>query len=181
MPTVKVTERELDSRVRAALADKKAAYLWDIELRGFGCYVTPKGKVSFLFQTWEGGRGGKPNRFVIAHRPTSVEDARKLAEGFRAQADGSTPIVPPKQQRIALEREARAAKKLKDAWDEYYSEYPWKSDSHKDHARLYIEGLFIPSLEKKGKYPPAEPGALELEPPEAADGVADAAPKIWDA
>jgi hypothetical protein len=29
-----------------------------------------------------------------------------------------------------------------------------------------------------GKYPPAKPGALELEPPKAVDGVADAAPEI---
>jgi hypothetical protein len=30
-----------------------------------------------------------------------------------------------------------------------------------------------------GKYPPAEPGALALEPFEAADGGANAAPKFW--
>jgi hypothetical protein len=30
-----------------------------------------------------------------------------------------------------------------------------------------------------GKYPPAEPGALALEPLEAADGGANAAPKFW--
>jgi hypothetical protein len=29
------------------------------------------------------------------------------------------------------------------------------------------------------KYPPAEPGALALEPLEAADGGANAAPKFW--
>jgi hypothetical protein len=29
-----------------------------------------------------------------------------------------------------------------------------------------------------GKYPPAKPGALGLEPLEAAGGVADAAPKL---
>jgi hypothetical protein len=32
---------------------------------------------------------------------------------------------------------------------------------------------------QRGKYPPAEPGALESEPLEAAGGVADAAPFGW--
>ena len=32
-----------------------------------------------------------------------------------------------------------------------------------------------------GKYPPAKPGALDHEPPEAVDGVADAAPEICTA
>src|SRR5215831_5063409 len=32
-----------------------------------------------------------------------------------------------------------------------------------------------------GKYPPAKPGALELGPPKAVDGVADAAPEICTA
>jgi hypothetical protein len=30
-----------------------------------------------------------------------------------------------------------------------------------------------------GKYPPAEPGALGMGPLEAAEGVADAAPRLW--
>ncbi len=33
-----------------------------------------------------------------------------------------------------------------------------------------------PSIYRRGNYPPAKPGALGLEPLEAAEGVADAAP-----
>jgi integrase len=149
MPSVKVTERELDSQAKAAVAAQKPTYVWDTELRGFGCYVTGKGKVSFLFQHWVGGRGGKPNRFKIGSRPAlTVDAARKLAEGYRAQADSSKPVVPPKRQRIQLEREARAAAKLNDVWQDYEKDHKWGSDSHKDRVKTYFDNIILPTLKK---------------------------------
>ncbi len=45
------------------------------------------------------------------------------------------------------------------------------------HAEFVEYTRFDDDVARLSKYPPAEPGALSLEPPEAVDGVADAAPK----
>ncbi len=39
--------------------------------------------------------------------------------------------------------------------------------------------MTVEDASRLGKYPPAKPGALGLEPPGAAEGVADAAPEGW--
>jgi integrase len=145
---VKITEKTLDSQAKAAKAQGKPVYVWDTELRGFGCYVTPAEKVSFLFQHWIGGKGGRPNRFVIGHRPLSVSDARKRAEEYKAQSSKSTPVVSPKQERITLEREARSAARLNDVWLDYEKDHHWKSESHRSHTKSYFENDIIPTLKK---------------------------------
>jgi len=103
MATGKITERKVDALCAQATERKQAEYLWDTELRGFGCYISAKGSVSWLFQHWVGGKGGKPNRFVIGQRPPwSAERAREEAERYRGQANGTVPLVSPRQQRIQL-------------------------------------------------------------------------------
>jgi hypothetical protein len=53
-----------------------------------------------------------------------------------------------------------------------------------ENVELLSAGMLIRELgpydysEARGKYPPAKPGALGLEPLEAAEGVADAAPRV---
>ena len=42
----KITLRGVETQRRSAQAQRKALYLWDTELRGFGAYVSAKGNVS---------------------------------------------------------------------------------------------------------------------------------------
>ena len=46
-------------------------------------------------------------------------------------------------------------------------------------VRRVLAAFVDQGVKINGKYPPAKPGALGLEPLEAAEGVADAAPRIW--
>jgi integrase len=57
------------------------AYLWDSELKGFGCKATPSGRKVYLFQYRLGGRAGKTQRVTIgAHGATLTADqARRKA------------------------------------------------------------------------------------------------------
>jgi hypothetical protein len=49
----RITKRAIDS---VSPADKKDFLLWDTDLKGFGCKVTPKGKRVFILQYRVGGR-----------------------------------------------------------------------------------------------------------------------------
>lgn len=146
MPTGKITEKRIDAECRKAERTGKAAYLWDTELRGFGCYISAKGKVSWLFQRWVGGKGGRPNRFVIGQRPPwSVERARAEAEVYSGQASGNVPLLSPRKQRIQLDREAMAATKLKDAW-ELYSLKKGDDSTHWQWTQRKFQNVILPEL-----------------------------------
>lgn len=48
----KITKRSVDS----AKPGPRDVFLWDTEVRGFGCKVTPKGTRMFILQYWSHGR-----------------------------------------------------------------------------------------------------------------------------
>jgi hypothetical protein len=50
---------------------------------------------------------------------------------------------------------------------------------HRSIATAQIQRTPSNAMTRASKYPPAKPGALGLGPLEAAEGVADAAPRIW--
>jgi hypothetical protein len=54
--------------------------------------------------------------------------------------------------------------------------FPKKPDFSRGRRGIVVRNGAM-SYRSRGKYPPAEPGALDQEPPEAVDGVADAAPE----
>jgi len=55
----------------------KLTFIWE---RGLGARIAKDGKVTWLLQRWEGGRGGKSRRIVIGHYPVmTLEDARRVA------------------------------------------------------------------------------------------------------
>lgn len=61
MATGKLTKRTLD----AINPGEKDQFVWDEELRGFGCKVTPAGNKVFVIQYRLGGRGAPTRRYTI--------------------------------------------------------------------------------------------------------------------
>lgn len=79
MPTIKLTKKHIET-TRANL-NGRSVYLWDAELRGFGCRVT-KGKVSWIIKKrlGEGGRQSKQVWSVIGdYSELPLEKARDKA------------------------------------------------------------------------------------------------------
>jgi len=59
----------------------KLTFIWE---RGLGARIAKDGKVTWLLQRWEGGRGGKSRRIVLGHYPVmTLEDARRVASTAR--------------------------------------------------------------------------------------------------
>jgi len=74
MTTVKLTKRVIE----AAKPDTKEALLWDSELKGFFCKITPSGKRSyFLYYRTKDGQQRKPK--LGEHGAVTCEQAREMA------------------------------------------------------------------------------------------------------
>lgn len=80
MAGTKITKRVVD----AALEDKRARYVWDGELPGFGIRVRASGAATYVLDyRTEGGRRGQKRRYTIGPVGTLTPDeARKLAQGI---------------------------------------------------------------------------------------------------
>jgi integrase len=80
-------------------------YLWDTELKGFGCKATPAGRKVYLFQYRLGGRAGKTQRVTIgAHGDSLTADqARKKAAALIARIrNGEDPAQAVREKRQKL-------------------------------------------------------------------------------
>ena len=83
----KITKRTVDG-LRSGAHD---AFLWDTELPGFGCKITPKGTRIYILQY---GRSGRDHRVTIGRHGIDVtpEQARLEAQRLRGLvAGGETP------------------------------------------------------------------------------------------
>ena len=83
----KITKRTVDG-LRSGERD---AFLWDTELPGFGCKITPKGNRIYILQY---GRSGRDHRVTIGRHGIDVtpEQARLEAQRLRGLvAGGETP------------------------------------------------------------------------------------------
>ena len=113
MHTLKLTFRAVDFLRKRARDTGKAAYYWDSELTGFGCYVTAAGKLSWLVQRRIGGKGGKTIRYVIERCPPMYLDAaRAQAEMELTELGKGVDIVSRRKQERQKVREALLAGKF---------------------------------------------------------------------
>jgi integrase len=79
MSKAKLTKRYVEN----AAPGSKDIILWDTEIRGFGCKVTPKGKRSyFLYYRNESGRQRRPT--IGTHGNITCEQARAIAQDWSA-------------------------------------------------------------------------------------------------
>lgn len=98
----KINTRTVEALRKEAIEGRAGLYLWDTELRGFGCRATPSGGLSWLFQHWIGGKGGRPKRIAFGlSPPMKIDEARKEAERLRGDVNKGIDL---------LDRKARARK-----------------------------------------------------------------------
>ena len=86
---IKLTKRSIE----AAKPGARDLFLWDTEVSGFGCKVTPKGRRVFILQYWANGRA---RRITLGRYGSdlTVEQARTKARRLRGQvADGGDPAA----------------------------------------------------------------------------------------
>jgi integrase len=90
----------------------KEQYVWDTDVRGFGCRASPNGRLSWCFQYWKGGVGGKSER--ISFGAVSLDEARANAEKLRADVNnasagnGAYPVTRKKQRLIDQKAELQS-------------------------------------------------------------------------
>lgn len=87
--------------VEAMKPDSKDVVLWDSELAGFGCKITPAGKRSyFLYYRTKDGQQRRPT--IGAHGPMKPEAARAIARAWLADvAQGCDPSLSRAQDKAA--------------------------------------------------------------------------------
>src|SRR5271165_13081 len=80
MRDIKITKASVDKLIAEAMAAKKAVFLWDSELAGFGAKAGASGTCSYVLQYRLGGRG-TPKRFTLGrHGKIAPDQARRLAK-----------------------------------------------------------------------------------------------------
>jgi integrase len=87
MPKAKITKRAVEAIAKGS----SDVVLWDTELKGFGCKITPKGKRAyFVYYRTEGGTQRRP--FIGEHGAVTAEQAREIARQWLAKvATGADP------------------------------------------------------------------------------------------
>ena len=87
--------------IEAVKPDANDIILWDAELRGFGCKVTPKGRrVYFAYYRTRDGQQRRPT--IGVHGTVTCEKARETAQQWlAAAASGGDPSAERKAQREA--------------------------------------------------------------------------------
>ena len=87
MPTLKLTKRVVEKQQ----PEDRDTILWDTELKGFGCKITPKGKRVYL--AYYRTRGGRQRRPIIGtHGIITCDQARHVAQQWLADvATGGDP------------------------------------------------------------------------------------------
>ena len=117
--------------VEALQPASKVQIIWDAELPGFGCKVTPKGRKSyFLYYRTKDGQQRRPA--IGVHGPLKPEVAREIAKRWLAEvAAGSDPSQTRK-----VDRSAPTVSKLCDRYLEEHAETRKKASSVKSDRRI---------------------------------------------
>ncbi len=138
----RITKRSVDALKPGA----RDAFLWDTDLTGFGCKVTPKGRKVYVLQYRPRGQGWKtaPKRVTIGkHGDLTPEKARKIASELlfevKSGADPAAAWKPGEAPTVA------------DLAERFIHEYlPNKKRPPRDSTVCYYELLFrchvVPSL-----------------------------------
>ncbi len=136
MPNLKLTKRA----VEAQEPGQKDIILWDTEIKGFGCKVTPKGKKSyFLYYRNQSGSQRRPA--IGTHGAITAEQARSIAQQWKADiANGNDPSKGRK--------EAKEAPSMSELCNRYLDEHSAaknRESTYKNNLRI-IEKHIRPKL-----------------------------------
>ncbi len=135
----KLTVRGVEA-IKPATAD---VIVWDTELAGFGCKVTPKGKRTyFLYYRTKEGQQRRPT--IGVHGPTRPEGAREIARRWLADvAQGKDP-----SQSRTDDRAAPIVRELCERYMVEHAETRKKATSIRNDRRL-IDTHLMPALGSK--------------------------------
>lgn len=132
----KLTVKSVEA-VKPSTAD---LILWDSELAGFGCKVTPKGRRSyFLYYRTKDGQQRRPS--IGVHGPLKPEAAREIAKRWLHEvAQGRDPSLS--------RAEDRAAPTVRDLCTRYLAEHAEtrKKESSVRNDRRLIDVHILPAL-----------------------------------
>jgi len=122
MPTAKVNKRNVDAHKKRLNKKGEWAdnFLWDEEVRGFGCKVTPAGNKSFVLQYRLGGRGTPVRRYTIgSYGDWTPDQARDEAKRLKREfVDRGIDPIDDKASRVRAATEF-TVKALADRFDEF--------------------------------------------------------------
>ena len=135
MPTIKLTKRT----VEAQALGKKDIILWDTDLKGFGCKVTPKGRRSY-FLYYRNDNGSQRRPAIGTHGKVTAEQARKIAqEWLHDVAKGNDP-----SRERHKKRKAPTVPDVCKRFLEEYSSQRNKSETYRNYRSL-IERFIVSS------------------------------------
>ena len=147
----KITARAVEALRKQANKNGSDVFLWDTELQGFGAKASAHGRVSWVFQHWLGGRGGKAKRIAFGQSPPmGVDEARKEAEKLRGEVNSGVDIVDRKQQLREAKREALLATALAEAVETYFQKRS-KPGRFWSELRTRFDNEIVPALGKDTK------------------------------
>ena len=131
----KLTKRLIES----TLAQNKDALLWDSELKGFICKITPTGKKSYcLYYRTKDGRQRKPK--IGDHGSITCEQARDIAQQWLSEvANGGDPS--------AQKNLLKMLPTVKELFERYMKEHAiHKKESSVKEDRRLCEQYVIPAI-----------------------------------
>lgn len=113
MAVGRITKRSVEAITQPSGTAR--SYLWDDQLKGFGCMVTPTGSRSYLVQYQIGGRGSSTRRATIGRHgsPWTAEKARdRAADLLELIRRGIDPAEQAKSERAAAEASKASNERL---------------------------------------------------------------------
>ena len=137
MPTAKLTKRAVEALKPA----NRDLILWDTELKGFGCKVTPKGKrVYFAYYRTREGQQRRPS--IGVHGAMTCEQARETARQWLADRDRD-----PSGQRQAR----KSAPTIAEFAERYVTQHAEAKKSSKSTVqdRRMLERFVLPAFGKR--------------------------------
>jgi len=152
MPNVKLTKRAVEKHQPG----ERDIILWDTDLKGFACKITPKGRrVYSVYYRTHDGRQRRPA--IGAHGAVTCEQAREIARQWLAEvAAGGDPSAERQSQ--------KNAPTISDLADRYLAEHaePHKRASSTAHDRRMINRHILPALRKRKVAEVARADVLKL-------------------
>jgi integrase len=136
----RLTESLIKEYRTHAIESDHSLYLWDTELRGLGCYVSPNGLVSWIVQKWIGGKAGKSIRIKFGNYPSMpLDKARNRALIDLASIANGEAIPNYKKDKLVRQQELINLTTLSDAFIRYHAQRTASKDDRywKEVKRLF--------------------------------------------
>lgn len=143
-----LTNRTITTQIKAALSTSNGLYLWDTNLKGFGAYVSPKGRVTWIAQKAIGRGKGSTQRVVLGHFPgMSLEDATlKAGHTISSMASGDDVVSEVKAAKLA-KVQRMVCPTIKEASSDYLDQREGDSNSRYEiEVRQLFERQIVPEL-----------------------------------